>query len=110
MILNYIEHFLTLVFAVTICIYISSFASLIHISKGIMSSTIGLNIFTITARIKTDKSIIKKKRKKHDKVVLLAKTNLNYIKDLSRSLSGSCFERNCFYLIDVLRKYERRNH
>ena len=41
--LNYIEHFLTLIFAVTKCISISVFASLIDISNGIMS-TIGLNI------------------------------------------------------------------
>ena len=38
--LNYNEHFLTLVFAVTICISISAFASLIDISKLVMSSTI----------------------------------------------------------------------
>ena len=38
--LNYNEHFLTLAFAVTICISISPFASLVDISKGIMSSTI----------------------------------------------------------------------
>ena len=41
--LNYIEHFLTLIFAVTKCISISVFASLIDISNGMMS-TIGLNI------------------------------------------------------------------
>ena len=38
--LNYNEHFFTLVFAVTICISISAFASLIDISKLVMSSTI----------------------------------------------------------------------
>ena len=30
--LNYIEHFLTLVLAVSVCIYISAFASLVDIS------------------------------------------------------------------------------
>ena len=39
--LNYIEHFLTLVFVVTVCISISAFASLVDIFKEIMSSTIG---------------------------------------------------------------------
>ena len=39
----------------------------------IMSSTIGLKICAITAGIK--KSIIKKKKKKHAKIVLLAKRN-----------------------------------
>ena len=39
MTLNYIEHFLTLVFAVTVCIFISAFGSLVDISKGIKSPT-----------------------------------------------------------------------
>ena len=60
---NYIKLFLTLVFAVTVYISISAFASLIDISKGIMSSTIGLNICAITARIKKYKSIIREKEK-----------------------------------------------
>ena len=38
--LNYIEHFLTLIFAVTVCISIPAFVSLVSISKGIMISTI----------------------------------------------------------------------
>ena len=73
---NYIEHFLTLIFAVTGCISISAFASLADIPTGPMSSTIGLNIGTIIAKIKNYKSIIKKKKKKHDEIVLLAKTNI----------------------------------
>ena len=51
--LNYIQHFLTLAFAVTICIYISAFASLIDIFKGTMSSKIGLNICTILQGLKS---------------------------------------------------------
>ena len=46
------EHFLNLVFAVTGCISISAFASLVDISTGTMSSTIELNICVIAARIK----------------------------------------------------------
>ena len=42
---KYIEHFLTLAFAVTVCI--SAFTSLVNISEGIMSSTTGLNICAI---------------------------------------------------------------
>ena len=59
---NYIEHFLTLVFTVTVRISISTFASQVDISKGIMTSTIGLNICAIIARIKKYKSIINKER------------------------------------------------
>ena len=105
--LNYVEHFLTLIFAVTVCISISAFPSLIDISKGIMSYKIGLNICAIIARIKKYKSIIRKKKKKHYKIVLLAKTNLDCIKGLiSRSLTDSYIERNYYHLIDVLRKYD----
>ena len=73
-ILNYIEHFLTLASAITGYISISAFASLIGISIGIKSSAIGLKICAITAGIKKYKSIINKKKKKHDKIVLLAKS------------------------------------
>ena len=63
---NYIEHFLTLIFAVTVCISISAFASLVNISKGIMNSTTELNICEMFARVKRYKSIIKIKKKKHN--------------------------------------------
>ena len=104
-ILNYIKHFPALVIAVTVCIFISTFASLVNISKRIMSYTIGLNIYAIIARIKKYKSIIKKK--KHDEIALLAKTNLDCIKgSISRSLTDACIERDYFLLIEVLRKYD----
>ena len=47
-----------------------------------MSSAIGLKICAITAGIKQYKSIIKKKKKKHEKIVLLAETKLNSIEVL----------------------------
>ena len=43
------------------------------------SSTVGLKIVVVTPAIKTHRSIIKKKRKKHNKTVLLAKPNLNIV-------------------------------
>ena len=79
---NYIEHFLTLGSTITGCISISAFASLLGIPIGITSSVIGLKICVIDAGIKKYKSLIKKRKKKHNKIVLLAKTNLNGIKDL----------------------------
>ena len=72
--LNYIGRFIILLFPVTVCLFISAFASLVDNSMGIKSSTIGLNICTIIARIKTYKSIIKKSKKKHDEIALVAKT------------------------------------
>ena len=70
--LNYIEHFLIVASSITECISISVFASLIGIPIGITSSAKELKICAITAGIKKYKSIIKKKKKKHDKTELLA--------------------------------------
>ena len=53
-------------------ISISSFASLLGIVIRI-----GLKICAITGGIKKYKSVIKKKKKKHDKTVVLAKSKLN---------------------------------
>ena len=75
--LNYTEHFLILVPAVTGCIAISAFASLFLLELQVLLAT-GLKTFAITARIKKYKSIIKKK-KKHYEIVLLALTTLNRI-------------------------------
>ena len=86
--LNYNEHFFTLVFTATGCIFISAFSFLLDIPMGIMSSTLGLSI-CIVARIKMCKSMNSKKKVKHDKMVLWAKTYLNCIKGLiSRYLIG----------------------
>ena len=75
-ILNYIEHFLIWASAVTECISISAFASLL---RKTTSSTIGLKICATAKGIKKHKSIIKKMKKKHDEIALLAKTKLNSI-------------------------------
>ena len=68
--LNYIENFLILASAVTGCISLSAFSSLLGILIGITSSAIGLKMCAIAAGIKNYKSIIKKKKKKHEKKVL----------------------------------------
>ena len=78
--LNYIKHFVILASKITGCISISTFASLVGILIGIMSSAIGLEICAITVGIKNYKSIIKKKKKKNDKLILLGKSKLNSIK------------------------------
>ena len=76
-VLNYIEHLLILIYTVTGNVSISSLASLVGIPIRNTSSAIGLKIYVITAGIKKYKSIIKKKKNKHDKIVLLAKSKLN---------------------------------
>ena len=81
--LNYIEHFSTSASTKLECISVSAFASLLGISIGITSFTIGLNICAIAAGIKKYMSSIKKKKKKHDKIVLLAKSKLNNVEVLN---------------------------
>ena len=88
--LNNNEHFPILASKITGCVSISAFASPIGIPIGIMSSATGLKIFAITAGVKKCKSMIKKKKKKHDKIVSLAKSKLNRMEVLiSKSLIDS---------------------
>ena len=47
------------------------------ISKGLTRSAIVLKICVLAAEIEKCKPIIKKYKKKHDKIVLLAKSKLN---------------------------------
>ena len=105
--LNYIEHFLILSSTITGCVFIFDFASLVGIPIGITSSAIGLKNCAITTVIKKYKSIIKKKKKKHDKIVLLAKSKLNRIEILiSNSLVDSNISHDKFVLINnVLKEY-----
>ena len=105
--LNYIKHFLILASAMAGCISISVFASLYNISVGITSSTIGLKIRERAVGIKKYKSIIKKKNKEHDKIVLLVKSKLNSIEVLiSKALICSNISSDEFVLINnVLKEY-----
>ena len=60
----------------------------------------------ITTAIKKYKSIIKKKKKKHDKIVLFAKSKLNSIEFLiSKALIDSVISHDEFVLINVLKEY-----
>ena len=100
--LIYIKHFLILDSAITGCISISAFASLLGIPVGITSFAIGLKIYAITTGIKY-KSIIKKKKKRNDKIVLLAKAKLNTIE----VLIDSNISYDEFALINnMLKKYD----
>ena len=54
----------------------------VYIPIGITSSAIGLKLCPATAEIKKKKSIIKKRKKTHDEMVLLAEYKLTSI-DLS---------------------------
>ena len=82
-VLNYIDHLLIIVSTVTGCVSISAFTSLVVIPIGITSPAIRLKICVIAARIKKYKSITKKKEKKHDKILSLAKSKQNCVEVLT---------------------------
>ena len=69
--------------AVTGCVSISALALLVCIPVGIVGSAVWLKIYAITAGIKTYKSTIKRKKKRHDKVVLLGRAKLDTIEFLT---------------------------
>ena len=76
-VLNYIDHLLIVILTITVCSSVYAFPSLIGIPIGITSSAIRLKICAIAAGIKKYKSIIKTKKKKHDKIVFLVKSKSN---------------------------------
>ena len=106
--LNFIEHFLILASTFTGCISISAFASLLGIPIRITSSAIGLKLCAIAAGIKRYQSIIKKNKKKHNKIVSLAKSKLNSIEVLiSKALIYSVISHDEFVLINnIIKEYD----
>ena len=98
---------LILVSAVTGYVSISVFASLVYAPVGITSSAVGIKICAITAGIKKYKSIIKKKKKKHNKILVLGKDKLNTIEVLiSKALINSSISHDEFVSVNnVLREY-----
>ena len=86
-----------------------SFVSLVGIPLGITSSAIGLTIYVITGGIKMYKLFIKKKKKKHDKIVLVAKYKLSTIKVLiSKALINSNISHDEFdFINNVLKEYAK---
>ena len=106
-ILNYLEHLLILASTVIACVSISAFPSLVGIPVGIASFGVGIKIYAITAIIKKCKSTIKKKRT-HDKIVLLAKAKLNTVEVMnSKALFDSDTGHDKFVSVtDVLKEYD----
>ena len=109
--LIYIENFLILASTITGYISISAIASLFGIFKEITSSAIGLKTCAIAAGVKKYKSLVKKKKKKRDKILLLAKPKLNNIKVLnSEALIDSTINDDEFVLINnVLKEIKNVN-
>ena len=100
-VLNYTDHLLIVISTITGFGSMSVFGSLLGISTEIATSATGLKIYAITPEIKNHKSIIKKKKKNHDKIVLIAKSKLNSTKDLiSKALIDSNNSHDKFVLIN----------
>ena len=87
------------------------FSSLVGIPIAITGSATGIKICAITAGITKYKSITEKKKNKHDKIVLLARTTLNSMEVLIfRGLIDSNVSHVKFALINVLKEYDGMKH
>ena len=105
--LNYVERLFILDSAITGCVSICAFASLVSVPVGIASSTAGIKVCEITAGTKKYKSIIKERNYKHDKTMSLGKDKLNTTKFLiSKVLIDSHVSHDEFVSVNnVLREY-----
>ena len=105
--LNYIEHLLILAWTINKFVSNSAFASPDCVPVGIESSAVGIKICPITAGTRKYKSVIKKKKKERDKIVLLGKDKLNTIGVLiSKAGIDSWISYDKFISVNnVLRKY-----
>ena len=108
--MNCQEQFLVFVSAVCGCVSISAFTSLVGIAVGIGSSALGLKICANAAGIEEYLSeLLKKKRKKHDSIVLFPKTKLITIEALIfKDLIDSCINNEEFVLVNnVWREFSK---
>ena len=105
--LDYVGNLLIPSWTVAGYVSISAFASLVCVPVVIRSSAVGINICAITAGMKRYKSILKKKKKKHNKIVLLGKAKLNTTEVLiSKALMDSYISHDKFVSVNnVLREY-----
>ena len=102
------QHFPILPFAAAGYISVSDFAAFLGIPIGITTSAIGLKMCVTTAGIKTYRSIIKKRKRKHNKMVLSAKSKLNNIEvSISKAFIDSNTSHDELVLIkNVLKGYD----
>ena len=94
------------IYSYWVCFYFCCYF-LIDIPAGIASSTVRIEICKINAILKKYQSKIKNKKKKHDEIVLLAKTKINSVEVLiSKALTNSYINHNEFVLVNnVLKEY-----
>ena len=90
-----------LALTITSCVSVPAFVSLACVPAGIISSVVGIKICAFTAGIKKYKSIIKKKKKRHDEIVLLGKDELNTVEVLiCKALINSHISHNKFVSVN----------
>ena len=108
-IFDYIDKILIILSATSSGISIISFSSTIGVSAGVVSASLTL-IFSITTGIvKKLLDIIRKKKKRHDKIIMLAKSKLNSIESLiSQALNDLDISHEEFTtILDEKNKYDR---
>ena len=111
-IFDYIDKILIILSVTSSGISIISFASAIGASAGVVSASLTL-IFSITTGIvKKLLDIIRKKKKRHNKIIMLAKSKLNSIESLiSQALNDLDISHEEFTIIlDEKNKYERMKY
>ena len=80
---NYIDKTLIVLSAASVGISIISFTSVIGIPAGTASASVTLVFSLATEIIKKILKVTRKKKKKHNKIVMLAKSKLNSIETLT---------------------------
>ena len=108
-IFDYIDKILIILSVTSSGISIISFASAIGASAGVVSASLTL-IFSITTGIlKKLLDIIRKKKKRYDKIIMLAKSKLNSIESLiSQALNDLDISHEEFTtILDEKNKYDR---
>ena len=111
-IFDYIDKILIILSVTSSEISIISFASAIAALAGVVSASFTL-IFSITTGIvKKLLDIIRKKKKRHNKIIMLAKSKLNSIESLiSQALNDLDISHEEFTIIlDEKNKYERMKY
>ena len=100
--LNYFKHFYIFISAVSVCVSLSAFVSLVGIPVDATRSAVQIRIWAITAGIRKYKSMIEKNRP-----YSLIRQNVNTINILiSKTLSNSYISYDKFVSVNnVLREY-----
>ena len=95
---NYFEHSIRFIYAVTGCLSITAFASLVGTPVRITNSAVGLKMCPISAAVKKCKSVNKKTKKKYYQIALLEKPKLHTIEFLiPKALFDSYISQEYFF-------------